>query len=625
MIDGFLAPGAWGAVLLAVPILLTYMLKARRPRQVVSSTFLWLRQAENVTASRPWERLRPSVLLFLQLLALAVLVAALARPFVTAAGISGDHLVVVVDASGSMLAVDGSPSRMESARLAAQELVDQTRPGAAVSVVAAGTEPRVLLSQSPDRTAAERALRGLAPTHGQADFSEAFLLAESLQTPGLRTAIAMVSDGGVTPEEQELVPPGALFRPVGRSSDNLGITRIDALEGAGGFSVLVAVTNFSPESRFVLLRLELAGVPVGGARLRLGPSEVAERTFEVSGEAGRLVASIDSADVLSADNRAYAVLERSLPRRILLVTPGNDFLETLLARLPGATVDIERRPVPADSYDLVVYDRVAVPRTVGAPAFLVAPDPAPRGVEVEGAIRHPLISYIAPEEPLLDQVDLSQLAVRRAQKARIPGSETLVGSGENPLIATWTEGSLRRAYVAFDLHDSNLPLQVAFPVLSDHLLSWLTSRERPEARVAGETLVPPHVAGATAVEASLPDGTGARLAVGEPLEETERAGFYELSFRHGDEVLERRTVALSFPPQESRITPHEVKVPRGGGRAAGTATASRPAWAWLLPLALALLVLEWWWAHGRPSPGNSTFGGRSLRPPVAKGTAGRAP
>lgn len=625
MIDGFLAPGALGAALLAVPILLTYMLKARRPRQVVSSTFLWLRQAENVTASRPWERLRPSVLLVLQLLGLAVLVAALARPFVTAAGISGDHLVVVVDASGSMLAVDGSPSRMESARLAAQELVDQTRPGAAVSVIAAGPQPRVLLSQSPDRAAAERAIRGLAPTHGHADFSEAFLLAESLQTPGLETAIALVSDGGLTPEEEKLVPPGALFRSVGRSSDNLGITRIAALEGPGGFSVLVAVTNFSEESRSVRLRLELAGVPVGGAQLRLGPSEVGERNFDVSGEVGRLVASIDSTDVLSADNRGYAVLERSLPRRILLVTPGNDFLEALLSRLPGATVDIERRPVPADSYDLVVYDRVAVPQTVSAPALLVAPDPAPRAVKVAGVIRHPLISYIAPEEPLLDQVDLSQLAVRRAQKARIPRSETLVGSGESPLIATWTEGSVRRAYVAFDLHDSNLPLQVAFPVLGDHLLSWLTSRERPEARVAGETLVPPHVAGATSVEASLPDGTGASLAVGEALEETARTGFYELVFRHGDEVLERRTVALSVPPLESQIAPREVKVPRGGERSARSAKSSRPAWAWLLPLALALLALEWWWAHGRPTLTTLVGGKGILRLRLAKRTVGRAP
>ncbi|HVL51317.1 MAG TPA: VWA domain-containing protein, partial [Actinomycetota bacterium] len=122
--DGLSAPGALRALALAVPILLTYMLRTRRPRQVIPSTFLWGEATMNVAATRPFQRLRPSILLLLQLLLLAALVLALARPFRSTLGVGGSHLVLVVDASGSMLATDEVPSRIEAARAQGEQLIE---------------------------------------------------------------------------------------------------------------------------------------------------------------------------------------------------------------------------------------------------------------------------------------------------------------------------------------------------------------------------------------------------------------------------------------------------------------------------------------------------------------------
>src|SRR5262249_35554362 len=114
---GFLAPAAFlagGALLLA--ILATYLLRRRRPARRVSSTFLLLAALPGMLAQRPWRRVPPSVLLILQIAALAAMVVALARPFLLSTESSGPFSVVLLDASASMQATDVAPSRFEAAR-----------------------------------------------------------------------------------------------------------------------------------------------------------------------------------------------------------------------------------------------------------------------------------------------------------------------------------------------------------------------------------------------------------------------------------------------------------------------------------------------------------------------------
>ena len=599
--DGLLAPAALAAAVLAVPILIVYMLKTRRPRQVIPSTFLWRAATKNVAASRPWDRIRSNVLLFLQLLALAALVLALARPYRSAPGVAGDQLVLVMDASGSMAATDQEPSRMDAAYEEARRLIDSLEPGAAVSVVAADSRPRVIVSSTTNRDEAMRAVEAVAPSEADAEFAEAFLLAESLERPGHPATIALVTDGGLSDEERELVPEGTVVRGVGGSPANVAVAGLEVGEGPEGFRAFVQIENHDREdARTVELELEIDDAPVVSDTVKVEPGAVAERSFDLGPQSGRLVAAIDPDDDLPHDDRAFAVLDRSAPRRILLVGSGNFFLEALLAQIPGSDVTVEETPKDPSRFDLVVYDRSPVPDEIDAPALFIAPSELPEGIEGSGTIRHPQITYVAVNDPLLDQVDLSELAIARTADVRIPGGRTLIGTGDAPLVATWTKGSYRRAFIGFALNESNLPLQVAFPIFADHLLSWLTGSEPPTARYAGDAIDIAPLPGATTIEAAIPGAKGERLLPGQALEETSRAGFYELTFFKGDAELGRRTVALSFPPSESDLTPREVEVTADPRRPGLTETSRRPVVAWVLAAVLAFLMVEWWWGHGRP-------------------------
>src|SRR5579864_6944442 len=127
---GFLAPAAFlvGAALLAA-IIATYLLRPRRPRRSVSSTFLWLAALHDLESQRPWRRVPPSLLLLLQIAALAAMVGAVARPFTLTTQSTGPFTIVLLDAEASMQATDVKPSRFESARSKLVQLIDALEPG----------------------------------------------------------------------------------------------------------------------------------------------------------------------------------------------------------------------------------------------------------------------------------------------------------------------------------------------------------------------------------------------------------------------------------------------------------------------------------------------------------------
>ena len=598
--DGLLAPAALAASALAIPILVVYMLRSRRPRQVIPSTFLWQSATKNVSATRPWDRIRSNVLLILQLLLLAALVLALAQPYRAAPGVAGEHLVLVIDASGSMAASDQEPSRIDAARAEARRLVDSLDPGASVSVVAADSRPRVLIASSASRDAVDDAIDAVEPTEADPDLAEAFLLAESLEVPGDPASIGLITDGGLSEEEVELVPPGTIVRRVGASASNISVAGLEVGEGPNGFRAFVQVKNYGDDTETVELSVDVDDITIVEEELDVAAGSTTERSFDLGPQGGRVVAAIDHTDDLPHDDRAFAVLERTTPRRLLLVTDGNFFLENLLAQLPGAEVVVRAQEPSPQGFDLVVYDRSVVPREVDAPSLYIAPQVPPRRVEQRGTIKTPQITYIAADDPLLDQVDLSDLAIARTADARISGARTLLGTGDAPLIATWTERSYRRAYIGFALHESNLPLQVAFPIFADHLLAWLTGAEAPAARFAGDPIEVAPLPGTTAIEASIPGARGERLLPGQTLNETGRAGFYELTFLRGDDEIGRRTIALSFPPSESDLQVREVPVQGDTRRPGLTRTARHPVVGWVLAVGLLFLLVEWWWGHGRP-------------------------
>src|SRR4030081_847010 len=121
----FLAPAAAILALTLPAIVALYFLKIRRPTRIVPALHLWPDQIRDRQANVPWQRLRFSWLLLLQLLAAALLVAGPLQPPLAASAALARHSIVLVDSSASMQARDVQPSRLGDAKRQIAALIDQ--------------------------------------------------------------------------------------------------------------------------------------------------------------------------------------------------------------------------------------------------------------------------------------------------------------------------------------------------------------------------------------------------------------------------------------------------------------------------------------------------------------------
>src|SRR5437667_9537854 len=98
----FLAPVALALGATLPIVVIFYLLKVRRHDEEISSTFLWNDLIRDLAAHEPLQRLKWSLLLVLQLIGLALIALAVARPFTEQEGQRPVHAVLLVDGSASM-------------------------------------------------------------------------------------------------------------------------------------------------------------------------------------------------------------------------------------------------------------------------------------------------------------------------------------------------------------------------------------------------------------------------------------------------------------------------------------------------------------------------------------------
>ena len=88
----FLAPIGLAGLAALAPIIALYFLKLKREERVVPSALLWKKVIEDMHVNAPFQRLKYSLLLILQLVLIALLAFALARPFLAMSASQGKRV-----------------------------------------------------------------------------------------------------------------------------------------------------------------------------------------------------------------------------------------------------------------------------------------------------------------------------------------------------------------------------------------------------------------------------------------------------------------------------------------------------------------------------------------------------
>jgi hypothetical protein len=397
-----LSPWQWGLLALVPPaILALYFLKLKRQPLEVPSTYLWKRSIEDMHVNSLWQKLRQNLLLFLQLLLVALAMLALLRPGWESSKLDGERFIFLVDNSESMSAtdVDGAKNRLDEAKKLVGGLIDQMDSGMTAMLVSFADTPQVVQEFTNNRRLLRERLETIEPTERGTDLKGALELADGLANPSRMpiqegdkeidvveaqpATVYIFSDGRF--ENVKGFSLGNLkpyYIPIGSlEAKNLAITafttrRSDAHPEQR--QAFVQVSNFTEAAHKATVELQIDGSFLDAKEAEVPANESAGVVFAL-GDAppGKLEArikyEIDTStkhDVLVQDDIGYAALNEEKPGRVLVVTPGNVALEVALAterahklgniefKAPDVlTTDAYKRDAESGAYNLIVYDQ----------------------------------------------------------------------------------------------------------------------------------------------------------------------------------------------------------------------------------------------------------------------------
>lgn len=603
-------PSALLLLLGAIPLIV--FLHSFKPRGLKTDTttlFLWERALKErpVTTRLGW-LVRNNLLLLLELLAACLLIAALADPSLLHFGAASGDDVVVIDLSASMKAKNGEETRFDAARRAFLSLVDQLPSGRKIMVIGAGARPRLLVPFTADKQRLRDAGRKLAASDAPGRIKEAILYAYAFLRRGTADRIIVISDGAFSGAEDFARARGHLqFIKISGGGNNVGIVGFEVRrrpDRRAYAEIMVRLRNYTANKMQIPLTLLLGTTTLARESVDLEADGGRVVIFPVAGSlAGILVARVGIDDDFATDNQAYLTVSDGPTVRLLYVGPGNPFLKNLLRFFPNVEVTSvprwEPKEAPEQPYDVIIFDRVSVPKLTQGNYILIDTLPPDISLKGSGKIQNPQILVPLAKHPITDGLSLGDVHIREALRWSAPaGGQVLARSAQAPLLFAWEKGRLRLLLIGFDLMASDLPLRIAFPVLMHNALQWLqpTRVEFPaQSAQAGSSFVLPLPPGDDEVEITTPSGKKETLsAEGRPvvLTDTSEAGIY----RYKSASREGRFAVNLLDEAESQISPRwkEAAASAGSATASGAAVSQSGLFLWpmLLGVGIVFLALE---------------------------------
>ncbi len=651
-----------GAILAAAvipPLILLYFLKLRRRTQPIACTLLWKKSVEDLRANAPFQRLRKSLLLLLQLIALIMLALALMQPQLKAGGKRGGRVVIMIDNSASMNATDTDDgrTRLTVAKDEAKKLVELLDSGGLfgggsdeVMIIAFNESANVLSNFTSVRSQLLSAIDSIQPTDRRSSIDEALKLARAHTTitnpddPNVeiitgQAAFEMFTDGQI-PDFASQANRGELltYHAVGTDEpDNVAFSSVAVerpFDRPGDVQVFAGLLNFNRYEVTCTVQMSVDGNVLDGNWIRdveiapatddpatgqlvPGRSNVVFGPFAQVRDAVIEVANLRE-DALSTDNRAVLVTPPTKNYRVAVVGARSFLLEVALdgmrlrdvQQLTAAQFLARAQEGPLEEFDVIILENVE-PDVLPPGRYLAFASPLPLdGFELISEGDGMFIPATDQDHPVMRYVSLDNLVVGNFR--RLGESDRLriladgsVGREIVPAIVEFEQPGLNVVWLAFNHFDSNWFTNQSFVIFLYNAIDYLGTVGEAFAQqdlAPGQPITTRLPAAASALSMRLPNETIETIVGADPtsmaFSRTHLAGLYTLTWSEGQEQFTRQFAINQFSERESDIRRSDLKW--GGEVIAATAESAgvqTPLWPWAIGFCLAVLMLEWWVYH----------------------------
>ena len=517
----FLSPTSLFLFGLAIPIVALYILRLRRRREPVSTLMFWEELFRERQTTSLFQRLKHLLSLLLQLLFLTLLVLSIARPQFAFITKSARQLVLIIDQSASMNAIEADTdgrTRLEVAKESALRSVDGLRFMDEMTVISSHTRPIIHIPFTNHQKSLREAIHAIQPTDISTNLEPAYDLADAIAQTKPNPEIVIFSDFQSVSEEllaklkskpeqdtdtaeSDHEVKRHLIR-IGKANDNVGITKFrvrKSLVNAFDYQTLLRVVNASEEEKKFNVELYFDENLFDVRPYTLAPGESKSEIFSnFAFEGGKLKAVLDIQDPLASDNIAYATLPKRDLIPVLLVTAENPFLQKALAVdeqiqltvLTPTEYETDVLPESTNSqgnknYQVVIFDRYSPP-SLGDGNYMFIYPPAVDSSEapnpelkwnIGAALETPIITDWERTHPILQHVHLENVQIGTAYQVTPPSTaQVLARSFESPVLFIDVNPNRKVVFAAINILESDLPLRIAFPVIIANTIQWFQQR-----------------------------------------------------------------------------------------------------------------------------------------------------
>jgi hypothetical protein len=370
----FLAPLFFaGLAALAVPILV-HLIQRERKDVVEFPSLMFIRQIPYQSVER--RRVHNWLLLMLRAAAMALLVAAFTRPFLTQDPVSAAtaldgarEVVILLDHSASM----GYGDRFERARTEARRVIESLGGEDRATLVLFGNHVEETVRATPDKAQLLAAVDAAGVTSEATRYGQPLRFAQSLLTRSAmpRLEAVLISDfqrSGWDRQEDIRLPEHATLTPLSVAdpeSANIGVSSVafqhEMFSGQERVTITAGVVNRSARDLTnEQVALEINGRPVDSRPVSIGPNASGSVTFPpvTLAEANMRGTVRAGTDEMPADNAFHFALSPSRPVSALVVQQDGTAVSGPRSPSVYLTTALESHSAPTFDVDVMSAARV---------------------------------------------------------------------------------------------------------------------------------------------------------------------------------------------------------------------------------------------------------------------------
>lgn len=440
---------SWTAII-PVIVLLYYFFRKKYIDQTVSSTLFWSEIMQETRVLPYLKQLQKNALLFLQLLALLLLVLALMNPYVKKSTIVGAQTIFIVDTSATMLA-GKEQSTFDAHKKEMLSLVGQLN-GRPVTLITTGNTPKAVLQQVTNTKDIEKAIQELEVTYETAQMNKALDVAQAF-VGDIPTSIYVFTDAldkKHLPMEKDTVK--WIVKGSAKDLKNVAITRFAATTDGQTTMALVQLQNDTDlEQRTTLLLQNAENNKIVSEDITLPPNEAVTKTFKDLPLEDTLTATIAVDDDYTVDNLQTVLLQTTTSKIVVdqslhqLIQKGFQTINSSVKIIPSLQI--------ADNQEAtVVTNQTALLKKMDKPIVLFGRDDAEK-IEAKGEVN-------TTSDALFAFSELKDIYVSTVYPG-FDNYKTIASVGDHPFIQRSPKGDL---VILADIADTDWPLHPSFPL-----------------------------------------------------------------------------------------------------------------------------------------------------------------